>query len=115
MVGTAALPHILMRYYTVPSVREAQAVGHLVAVVHLPAVLHGAGPGRAGEVRNIHRVVGMPFDQLAGPGSVPGAGSTRACCRWPDINRDNILQLNEMTIGGDIIVLLTPELAGCPM
>ena len=24
MVGTAALPHILMRYYTTPSVREAR-------------------------------------------------------------------------------------------
>ncbi len=42
MVGTAALPHILMRYYTTPSVRQAREVGVLVAVLHLPAVLHGA-------------------------------------------------------------------------
>jgi cation/acetate symporter len=31
-----------------------------------------------------------------------------------DINKDNILQLNEMTLGGDIIVLATPEIGGLP-
>jgi cation/acetate symporter len=31
-----------------------------------------------------------------------------------DINKDGILQLGEMSIGGDIIVLATPEIAGLP-
>jgi cation/acetate symporter len=31
-----------------------------------------------------------------------------------DINKDNILQLNEMSIGGDIIVLATAEIGGLP-
>ena len=31
-----------------------------------------------------------------------------------DVNKDNILQLGELTIGGDVVVLLTPELAGLP-
>jgi cation/acetate symporter len=31
-----------------------------------------------------------------------------------DINRDGILQLNEMTIGGDVIVLAAPAIAGLP-
>jgi cation/acetate symporter len=31
-----------------------------------------------------------------------------------DVNRDGVLQLNEMSIGGDIIVLATAEIAGLP-
>jgi cation/acetate symporter len=31
-----------------------------------------------------------------------------------DINKDGIFQLNEMSIGGDIIVLATPEIGGLP-
>jgi cation/acetate symporter len=31
-----------------------------------------------------------------------------------DINKDGILQLNEMSIGGDIVVLATPEIGGLP-
>jgi cation/acetate symporter len=31
-----------------------------------------------------------------------------------DINKDGILQLGEMRIGGDIVVLATPEIAGLP-
>jgi len=32
-----------------------------------------------------------------------------------DINMDGIVQLAEITIGGDLIVLATPEIAGLPM
>ena len=31
-----------------------------------------------------------------------------------DINKDGILQLNEMSIGGDIVLLATPENGGMP-
>ena len=54
MVGTAALPHILMRYYTTPSVKGSEKLGVLVAVLYLPALLHGARAGGAGEVRYLH-------------------------------------------------------------
>ncbi len=36
MVGTAGLPHLLTRYYTVPSVAGARTVGGVVAVFHWP-------------------------------------------------------------------------------
>ena len=66
MVGTAALPHILMRYYTTPSVKEARRLGDVVAVLHLPAVLHRTGPGGTGQVRDLQRAGGYALRQTAG-------------------------------------------------
>jgi cation/acetate symporter len=113
MVGTAALPHILMRYYTVPSVREArQSVAwSLVCIL----MLYFTAPALAVLVKyEIFTVlVGTPFDQL--PAWVNSWSKVdRTLLSVVDANKDNLLQLNELTIGGDIIVLLTPELAGLP-
>ena len=113
MVGTAALPHILMRYYTVPSVREARqsVTWSLVCIL----MLYFTAPALAVLVKyEIFTVlVGTPFDQL--PAWVNSWSKVdRALLSVVDANKDNLLQLNELTIGGDIIVLLTPELAGLP-
>ena len=113
MVGTAALPHILMRYYTVPTVREArQSVTWSLFFIVL---LYFTAPALAVLVKyEIFTVlVGTPFDQL--PAWVNAWSKIDpALLSVVDVNKDNLLQLNEMTIGGDIIVLLTPELAGLP-
>ena len=113
MVGTAALPHILMRYYTVPSVRDArQSVTWSLFFILL---LYFTAPALAVLVKyEIFTVlVGAPFDQL--PAWVNAWSKVdKALLSVVDVNKDNILQLNEMTIGGDIIVLLSPELAGLP-
>ncbi len=113
MVGTAALPHILMRYYTTPSVKEArESVTWSLFFIFL---LYFTAPALAVlvkfEVFNV--LVGTPFDQL--PAWVanwsrvdPGLLSVI------DINKDGIFQLGEMKIGGDIIVLATPEIGGLP-
>jgi cation/acetate symporter len=113
MVGTAALPHILMRYYTVPSVREARqsVTWSLVCIL----LLYFTAPALAVLVKyEIFTVlVGTSFDQL--PSWVSAWSKVdKSLLSVTDINRDNILQLNELTIGGDIIVLLTPELSGLP-
>jgi len=113
MVGTAALPHILMRFYTVPSVREArQSVAWSLFFISL---LYLTAPALAVLVKfDIYTLlVGTPIDQL--PGWI---------ARWnvvdpslmavADINRDGILQLAEIRLGGDIIVLATPEIGGLP-
>jgi cation/acetate symporter len=70
MVGTAALPHILMRYYTTPSVKEArESVTWSLFFIFL---LYFTAPALAVlvkyEVFNV--LVGTPFDQL--PGSSNG-------------------------------------------
>ena len=113
MVGTAALPHILMRYYTVPSVREArESVTWSLFFIFL---LYFTAPALAVmvkfEVFNV--LIGTPFDQL--PAWVSAWNKVDpALLSVTDVNNDGLLQLNEMSIGGDIIVLATAEIAGLP-
>ena len=113
MVGTAALPHILMRYYTVPSVREArQSVTWSLFFIFL---LYVTAPALAVLVKYevFHALVGTPFDHL--PQWVAAWNKVDpTLLSVVDVNKDNILQLNEMTIGGDIVVLAMPEIAGLP-
>jgi cation/acetate symporter len=75
MVGTAALPHILIRYYTVPSVRQARrSVAWSVLFILL---LYVTAPALAVLVKYevFTSVVGTPFSQL------PGTRWIRRCCR----------------------------------
>jgi cation/acetate symporter len=113
MIGTAALPHILMRYYTTPSVKQArESVTWSLFFIFL---LYFTAPALAVLVKYevFHVLVGTPFDKLPAWISQwstvdPGLLSV------VDINKDGILQLAEMRIGGDIIVLATPEIGGLP-
>jgi cation/acetate symporter len=113
MVGTAALPHILMRYYTTPSVKEArESVTWSLFFIFL---LYFTAPALAVlvkyEIFNV--LVGTPFDKL--PGWIAAwAKVDPALLSVADINKDGIFQLGEMRIGGDIIVLATPEIGGLP-
>ena len=113
MVGTAALPHILMRYYTVPSVKEArESVSWSLFFIFL---LYFTAPALAVLVKYevFTLVVGTPFDQL--PAWVASwAKVDPTLLSVTDVNKDGILQLNEMSIGGDIVVLATPEIGGLP-
>ena len=113
MVGTAALPHILMRYYTVPNVKQArESVGWSLLFILL---LYVTAPALAVLVKFeiFTQLVGTPFDQL--PAWVASwARVDPSLLSVSDINHDGILQLNEISIGADIVVLATPEIAGLP-
>jgi len=113
MVGTAALPHILMRYYTTPSVKEArESVTWSLFFIFL---LYFTAPALAVLVKyEVFTVlVGTPFDQL--PAWITNwARVDPALLAVADVNKDGIFQLGEMRIGGDIIVLATPEIGGLP-
>jgi cation/acetate symporter len=113
MVGTAALPHILMRYYTTPSVKEArESVTWSLFFIFL---LYFTAPALAVLVKYevFSVLVGTPFDQL--PAWIANWNKVDAALlSVTDINKDGILQLGEMRIGGDIIVLATPEIGGLP-
>ncbi|MDP2007343.1 MAG: sodium:solute symporter family protein [Rubrivivax sp.] len=113
MVGTAALPHILMRYYTTPSVKDARA--SVTWSLFFIFLLYFTAPALAVLVKYqvFNVLVGTPFTEL--PAWV--ASWTRVdpgLLSVVDINKDGIFQLGEMKIGGDIIVLATPEIAGLP-
>jgi cation/acetate symporter len=113
MVGTAALPHILMRFYTTPSVKQArESVTWSLFFIFL---LYFTAPALAVLVKyEIFTVlVGTPFDQL--PAWIAQWNKVDAALlSVADVNKDGIFQLAEMTIGGDIIVLATPEIGGLP-
>ncbi len=112
-IGTAALPHILMRYYTVPSVKQAResVTWSLLFIV----LLYFTAPALAVLVKYevFHGLVGTPFDQL--PAWVGSWNKVDpSLLSLTDINKDGLLQLNEMSIDGDIIVLATAEIGGLP-
>ena len=113
MVGTAALPHILMRYYTTPSVREARkSVTWSLFFIFL---LYFTAPALAVLVKYevFSTLVGTPFDKL--PAWIAAWNRVDpALLSVADINGDGIFQLGEMRIGGDIIVLATPAIGGLP-
>ncbi|MET0345573.1 MAG: VC_2705 family sodium/solute symporter, partial [Casimicrobiaceae bacterium] len=113
MVGTAALPHILMRYYTTPSVRDARlSVFWSLFFIFL---LYFTAPALGVLVKYTmyYDVVGSSFAAL--PGWVAAWSQVDpTLLSVVDVNRDGIVQLAEIAIGGDIVVLATPEIAGLP-
>jgi cation/acetate symporter len=113
MVGTAALPHILMRFYTTPSVKQArQSVFWSLFFIFL---LYFTAPALAvlAKYEVYHNLVGTSFAAL--PAWVANWRTVDpTLMNISDINMDGIVQLAEIVIGGDLIVLATPEIAGLP-
>jgi cation/acetate symporter len=113
MVGTAALPHILMRYYTTPSVKEArESVFWSLFFIFL---LYFTAPALAVLVKfDVYTLlVGTEFAKL--PQWVASWSRVDpGLLSLVDVNRDGIVQLAEISIGGDIVVLATPEIGGLP-
>ena len=111
MIGTAGLPHILMRYYTTPSVKEArESVFWSLFFIFL---LYSAAPALAVLVKfEIYtKLIGTSIADL--PGWVAAWGKV-GLVKIDDINHDGLLQLAELTLNPDVIVLATPEIAGLP-
>ncbi len=128
MVGTASLPHILMRYFTTPSVRQARdSVGWSLFFIFL---LYFTAPAYAAfaKLEVYQNIIGQPISALPSwiaSWGKPGLALVGACdaanaaeifpiCRGVTGNGDGILQLSEFRIHPDAIVLATPEIAGLP-
>ncbi len=111
MVGTASLPHILMRYYTTPSVKEAR---HSVFWgLFFIFLLYFTAPAYAVFAKWVvyNDIVGTSIASL--PSWVASWGKV-GLVKIDDINGDGLLQLAELTLNTDVIVLATPEIAGLP-
>ncbi len=110
-VGTAALPHVLIRYYTTPSVREARE--SVFWSLFFILLLYITAPAYAvfAKYEVLSNLVNIPIAKL--PGWVM-AWSKVGLISIEDINRDGILQLAELSLNPDVIVLATPEIAGMP-
>ncbi len=113
MVGTASLPHVLTRFYTTPTVSEARfsVAWSLLFIV----LLYLTAPALAVliKVQVFDSLVGTRFDHL--PAWISNWSRVdSSLLQVADVNGDGILQLGEIKIGGDIVVLATPEIAGLP-
>jgi cation/acetate symporter len=125
MVGTAALPHILMRFFTTPSVREARkSVGWSLFFIFL---LYFTAPAYAvfAKYEVYTNVIGQDIASLpAWVASWSKVGLVSICDAVDAMtlvkgcavngNGDGILQLTELVLNADAIVLATPEIAGLP-
>lgn len=117
MVGTAGLPHVIVRFFTVPRVKDARlSAGYALVFI---AILYTTAPAVAafGIYNAIETVAGQPVDQL--PEWVDNWQKTNLIS-IEDKNGDGIVQYtpvaatNEMKIDRDIMVLASPEIAKLP-
>ncbi|MFA9217565.1 MAG: sodium:solute symporter family protein [Sphingomonadaceae bacterium] len=115
MMGTAALPHILMRSYTTPSVHESRVSVFwslfFILLVYLTI------PALAVLVKyDIYTaLVGSDFSHLPNWVSYwSNVDKANPLFSISDINHDGIVQLGELAIDADMLVLATPEIAGLP-
>lgn len=115
MLGTAALPHVLVRYYTTPTVKEAR---HSVAwTLFFIMALYITIPALAVLVKyDIYSsLVGSDFSKLPEWVSYwASIDKLHPLVSINDVNRDGIVQLAEIVMDVDIVVLATPEIAGLP-
>jgi len=113
MVGTAGLPHLLTRFYTVRSVTEAR--NSVTWSLFFIALLYLAAPALAVLVKFeiMGHLVGQRFDEL--PSWIAQwARMDSSLISVSDINGDQILQFAELKLGPDIVMLATPEIGGLP-
>jgi cation/acetate symporter len=115
MMGTAALPHILVRYYTTPSVRDTRM--SVFWTLFFVMLLYITIPALAVLVKyDIYTsLVGTEYSKLPAWVSYwANVDKINPLVSITDLNHDGIVQLGEIVIDGDIIVLATPEIAGLP-
>ena len=127
MVGTASLPHILMRYFTTPSVREArQSVAWSLLFIFL---LYFSAPAYAAfsKLEVYTNIIGanvstlkpwlftwgqLGLIQICGKNASSIADIAAAC--QAIAGHTGVVRLQDFVINTDVIVLSTPEIAGLP-
>jgi cation/acetate symporter len=119
MVGTAGLPHVIIRFYTVPRVRDARvSVGWALLFI---SILYTTAPAVAAFARTnlIHSVSDTPYAEV--PEWFTKWEET-GLLAFDDANGDGRIQFtgpsspiaNELTVDRDIMVLANPEIASLP-
>jgi cation/acetate symporter len=118
MIGTASLPHILMRYFTTPSVRAARtSVAWSLFFIFL---LYFTAPALATFTKLqlldptlATSIIGKSIEEVTSLAWIKNWAAI-GMLAVKDFNGDGILQINEFFLRGDIVVLATPEMAGLP-
>ncbi len=117
MVGTAGLPHVIVRFFTVPKVKDARkSAGYALFFI---AILYTTAPAIAVFARTnlIETVSNKNYSDM--PAWFSKWEST-GLLKYDDKNSDGIIQyvadpeINELEVDRDIIVLANPEIANLP-
>jgi len=117
MFGTAGLPHVIIRFFTVPNVRDARrSAGYALVFI---AILYTTAPAVAAFARTnlIDTVNNAEYSEV--PEWFTTWESTNLIA-FNDKNNDGRIQyvgdpvLNELEVNRDIMVLANPEIAGLP-
>ena len=118
MAGTASLPHILMRYFTTPSVRDARR--SVVWSLFFIFLLYFTAPALATftklQIMDPNLATGIIGKSIVEVQTLDWIQkwSNVGFLAISDSNGDGLLQINEFFMRGDIVVLATPEIAGLP-
>ncbi len=124
MIGTAGLPHVIIRFFTVPRVSDARwSAGWALVFI---AILYITAPAVAAMARmnliNTMYPNGLA-EQPVARADVPDwvdNWETTGLLKFEDKNGDGLIQYtgnaeaNELTVNNDIMVLANPEIAGLP-
>ncbi|MFW3613663.1 sodium:solute symporter family protein [Billgrantia antri] len=141
MIGTAGLPHVIIRFFTVPKVADARwSAGWALVFIGLlyltaPAVASMARlnlattiyPEMAGQVENMEEAATNPIFYEDRPEWIRTWEET-GLISFQDLNDDGRIQMyngnadftdrgwegNELTVNNDILVLANPEIANLP-
>lgn len=117
MFGTAGLPHVIVRFFTVPRVKDARiSAGWALLFI---AILYTTAPAVAAFARTniINTLSNAPYTEV--PSWFKNWENT-GLLRFEDKNNDGIIQYvaateqNELIVDRDIIVLANPEIANLP-
>lgn len=121
MVGTAGLPHVIVRFFTVPKVRDARKSAAwallFIAIIYTtaPAI---AAFARVNMIETINGpdMAGTPYKEA--PSWISNWEKT-GLIEWDDKNEDGRMfysgdDRNEMKVDRDIMVLANPEIADLP-
>ena len=117
MFGTAGLPHVIVRFFTVPKVRDARvSAGWALLFI---SILYTTAPAVAAfaKVNLINTVSNAKYNDM--PDWFKNWENT-GLLQFDDKNADGIIQyvadtqVNEFTIDNDIMVLANPEIANLP-
>ena len=121
MVGTAGLPHVIVRFFTVPKVSDARkSAGWALLFI---AIVYTTAPAVASFAR-VNMIQTINGEDMAGtsheqaPSWIKNWEAT-GLISWEDKNNDGKMfyaadERNEMTIDRDIMVLANPEIANLP-
>ena len=117
MVGTAGLPHVIVRFFTVKKVSDARkSAGWALLFI---AILYTTAPAIAVFSRTnlIETVSDQPYDQMP---DWFNKWETTGLLEFNDKNKDGLIQYkadvstNELEVDADIMVLANPEIAQLP-